>query len=309
MTGTRRETEMDTKDLWVLDGGMGRELARRGAPFRQPEWSALALMEAPETVREVHQAYVASGARVITTNSYALVPFHIGDERFAADGERLAALAGQLARDVADGQAGAVQVAGSLPPLFGSYRADLFEADRVSELATPLIRGLSPHVDIWLAETMSLIAEPLAVKALLPGDGKPFWVSFTLEDEAPGSEPTLRSGERVTDAVTALASAGVSAILFNCCQPEVIEGALKVASARLQALGRTDIRLGAYANAFPPQPKEATANDGLDEIRADLGPQDYLGWAERWRAVGANLIGGCCGIGPEHIQALASRLR
>ncbi|MDM5057515.1 homocysteine S-methyltransferase family protein [Aeromonas rivipollensis] len=300
---------MDTKDLWVLDGGMGRELARRGAPFRQPEWSALALMEAPETVREVHQAYVASGARVITTNSYALVPFHIGDERFAADGERLAALAGQLARDVADGQAGAVQVAGSLPPLFGSYRADLFEADRVRELATPLIRGLSPHVDIWLAETMSLIAEPLALKALLPGDGKPFWVSFTLEDEAPGSEPTLRSGERVADAVAALASAGVSAILFNCCQPEVIEGALKVASARLQALGRTDIRLGAYANAFPPQPKEATANDGLDEIRADLGPQDYLGWAERWRGAGASLIGGCCGIGPEHIQALSSRLR
>lgn len=300
---------MDTKDLWVLDGGMGRELARRGAPFRQPEWSALALMEAPETVREVHQTYVASGARVITTNSYALVPFHIGDERFAEDGERLAALAGQLARDVADGQAGAVQVAGSLPPLFGSYRADLFEADRVSELATPLIRGLSPHVDIWLAETMSLIAEPLALKALLPGDGKPFWVSFTLEDEAPGSEPTLRSGERVADAIDSLASAGVSAILFNCCQPEVIEGALKVASARLQALGRTDIRLGAYANAFPPQPKEATANDGLDEIRADLGPQDYLGWAERWRGVGANLIGGCCGIGPEHIQALASRLR
>ena len=44
----------------------------------------LALMEAPETVREVHQAYVASGARVITTNSYALVPFHIGEARFAA---------------------------------------------------------------------------------------------------------------------------------------------------------------------------------------------------------------------------------
>ncbi|MFM5734677.1 homocysteine S-methyltransferase family protein [Aeromonas hydrophila] len=300
---------MDTKDLWVLDGGMGRELARRGAPFRQPEWSALALMEAPETVREVHQAYVASGARVITTNSYALVPFHIGDERFFAEGEGLAALAGQLAREVADEQPGRVQVAGSLPPLFGSYRADLFDAGRVSELATPLIRALSPHVELWLAETMSLIAEPLAIRALLPEDGKPFWVSFTLEDEAPGSEPTLRSGERVADAVTALASAGVDAILFNCCQPEVIEGALRVAGASLQALGRSDIRLGAYANAFPPQPKEATANDGLDEIRTDLGPLDYLGWAERWRAAGANLIGGCCGIGPEHIQALASRLR
>jgi S-methylmethionine-dependent homocysteine/selenocysteine methylase len=266
-------------------------------------------MEAPQTVREVHQAYVASGARVITTNSYALVPFHIGAERCAAEGEALAALAGQLAREVADEQGGVVQVAGSLPPLFGSYRADLFEVDRVGELATPLIRALSPHVDIWLAETMSLIAEPLALKALLPADGKPFWVSFTLEDEAPGSEPTLRSGERVADAVTALVAVGVDAILFNCCQPEVIEAALTVAGASLQALGRGDIRLGAYANAFPPQPKEATANDGLDEIRADLGPLDYLGWAERWRGVGASLIGGCCGIGPEHIQALASRLR
>lgn len=104
MAGRRRETEMDKQDLWVLDGGMGRELARRGAPFRQPEWSALALMEAPETVREVHQAYATSGARVITTNSYALVPFHIGEARFAAQGEALAALAGQLARGVADEQ-------------------------------------------------------------------------------------------------------------------------------------------------------------------------------------------------------------
>jgi S-methylmethionine-dependent homocysteine/selenocysteine methylase len=301
--------KMDKQQLWVLDGGMGRELARRGAPFRQPEWSALALIEAPHTVTEVHQAYVASGANVITTNSYALVPFHIGDERFAAEGEALAALAGKLARDVADEHANVVRVAGSLPPLFGSYRADLFEASKVSQLATPLIRALSPNVDLWLAETMSLIAEPLAIKALLPEDGKPFWVSFTLEDETPGSEPTLRSGERVAEAIDALVAVGVDAILFNCCQPEVIEAALQVASDRLSALRRADIRLGAYANAFPPQPKEATANDGLDEIRADLGPLDYLGWAERWRAAGASLIGGCCGIGPEHIQALATRLR
>lgn len=56
----------------ILDGGMGRELARRGAPFRQPEWSALALMEAPHTVSEVHEAFIHSGAEVITTNSYAL---------------------------------------------------------------------------------------------------------------------------------------------------------------------------------------------------------------------------------------------
>lgn len=79
-----------TRTITVLDGGTGRELHRVGAPFRQPEWSALALIEAPETVRQVHEAYLAAGADVITSNSYALTPFHIGAERFAAEGGHLA---------------------------------------------------------------------------------------------------------------------------------------------------------------------------------------------------------------------------
>ena len=48
----------------ILDGGMGRELHRRGAPFRQPEWSALALMEAPDIVRETHLDFLQAGAQV-----------------------------------------------------------------------------------------------------------------------------------------------------------------------------------------------------------------------------------------------------
>ena len=69
-------------ELLILDGGMGRELKAMGAPFRQPEWSALALIEAPEKVGAAHAAFVLAGADVITTNSYALVPYHIGEERF-----------------------------------------------------------------------------------------------------------------------------------------------------------------------------------------------------------------------------------
>lgn len=82
---------MANMNLVLLDGGMGRELQRRGAPFRQPEWSALALSEAPEQVEAVHRAYIEAGAQVITSNSYAVVPFHIGEERFATEGESLAA--------------------------------------------------------------------------------------------------------------------------------------------------------------------------------------------------------------------------
>ncbi|MCU0126617.1 homocysteine S-methyltransferase family protein [Pseudomonas vlassakiae] len=287
----------------VLDGGMGRELQRSGAPFRQPEWSALALSEAPEAVVGVHAAFIAAGAQVITSNSYAVVPFHIGEERFAREGLQLASVAGQLARRAADASAQPVQVAGSLPPLFGSYRPDLFQPERVAQVLTPLLQGLAPHVDLWLAETQSSIAEVRAIHSHLPADGKPFWVSFTLQDEDVDSVPRLRSGEPVADAIEAVVGLGVAAVLFNCSQPEVIGAALEVARSVIDAR-QADIAIGAYANAFPPQPKQATANDGLDELREDLDPPGYLVWARDWRARGASLIGGCCGIGPEHIAEI-----
>ncbi|WP_178082747.1 homocysteine S-methyltransferase family protein [Pseudomonas sp. BBP2017] len=291
----------------VLDGGMGRELQRSGAPFRQPEWSALALSEAPEAVVGVHAAFIAAGAQVIATNSYAVVPFHIGEERFAREGQQLADTAGRLARRAVDASAQPVQVAGSLPPLFGSYRPDLFQHERVAEVLTPLLQGLAPHVDLWLAETQSSIAEVRAIHAHLPADGKPFWVSFTLQDEEVDETPRLRSGEPVAKAIEAVAGLGVAAVLFNCSQPEVIGAAVDVTRSVFESLN-ADIAIGAYANAFPPQPKEATANDGLDELREDLDPPGYLVWAQDWRQRGASLIGGCCGIGPEHIVELKRNL-
>lgn len=292
----------------ILDGGMGRELQRCGAPFRQPEWSALALSEAPEVVVAVHAAFIEAGAQVITSNSYAVVPFHIGEERFASEGLELASIAGRLARKAADASARPVKVAGSLPPLFGSYRPDLFQPERVTEVLTPLLQGLGAHVDLWLAETQSSLAEVQAIHAHLPSDGKPFWVSFTLQDEETDGEPRLRSGEPVADAIEAVAGMGVAAVLFNCSQPEVIGAAVDVARAITERLG-ADIAIGVYANAFPPQPKEATANDGLDELREDLDPLGYLEWAKDWQHRGASMIGGCCGIGPQHIAELKRSLK
>ena len=141
----------------ILDGGTGRELKRIGAPFRQPEWSALALIEAPHFVTQVHESYVAAGADVITTNSYALVPFHLGDERYATDATRLAQLSGDLARAVADAAARPVRVAGSLPPVCGSYRADLFDATVARPLVERLVDALRGRVDHWQGETLSAI--------------------------------------------------------------------------------------------------------------------------------------------------------
>jgi Homocysteine/selenocysteine methylase (S-methylmethionine-dependent) len=299
---------MSRPTVTLLDGGMGRELKRIGAPFRQPEWSALALLEAPEYVTQVHRAFIEAGARVITTNSYAVVPFHIGEERFASSGRALAGLSGALARGAADDAGHSVRVAGSLPPALGSYRPDLFDPERSQVIHRELIAGLAPHVDFWLAETQSSLAEARAAHAALEGDGKPLWLSFSLLDSDPAAEPLLRSEESVEQAVLLALELGASALLFNCSQPESMGAALRRASEVLKEQAR-ELPLGVYANAFPPVREDAQANDTLLDIRADLGPSAYLRWAQQWVEEGADIVGGCCGIGPEHIARLSDLLQ
>jgi S-methylmethionine-dependent homocysteine/selenocysteine methylase len=298
-------------EVIVLDGGAGRELARMGAPFRQPEWSALALIEGPEFVVRMHERYIAAGADVITTNSYAVVPFHLGAERFAARGAALADLAGRLARQAAANAGRLVKVAGSLPPVCGSYRADLFRPDQARPILQTLVSGLAPHVDHWLAETLSAIEEAALVREVIDSTGgaaRPLWVSFTLDDEAVvRGHPRLRSGQPVEAAVTAAIRLGAEAVLFNCSQPEAMGEAVSTARKVIEDL-RAELRIGVYANAFPPQPKDAAANAELDEIRTDLTPQTYVQFANAWRQTGASILGGCCGIGPEHIAALRQGL-
>lgn len=285
----------------ILDGGFGRELARRGAPFRQPEWSALALTEAPDIVKEVHLDFIRAGAEVVTTNNYAVVPFHIGQERFDNEVKDLVNIAVMQAKQAVKESGQKVLIAGCLPPLFGSYRADLFQENEAEKLAKPIVESLAPHVDFWLAETQSCLKEVETIHALLPNDHRDFWVSFTLQDELKLEQPLLRSGENIQQAAEMIIRLGAKAVLFNCCQPEVILKAI----ITIKSLLPDGIEIGAYANAFPPQNNEATANDGLDEVRTDLNPALYLKFAQEWKEAGATLIGGCCGIGPEHISELS----
>lgn len=294
--------------ITLLDGGMGRELLRMGAPFRQPEWSALSLMTDPGLVRKAHESFAAAGSDILTTNNYAVVPFHIGENSFSTKGAKLTALAGQLARQAAS--AYGCRVAGSIPPLFGSYRPDLFHPERAPALLKIIIEALSPYVDLWLAETTSSISEAQAVAEALSGDDRPLWISFTLLDGRGSREktPRLRSNQKVTSAINAAIELGASAILFNCSQPEVMSPAIDTAIHESKRL-KVDLPVGVYANAFPAMQKNALANSTMEEIRQDLDPPGYLDFVETWCRLGATIIGGCCGIGPEHIATLHERLK
>lgn len=291
-------------NIKILDGGMGRELARMGAPFRQPEWSALALIEAPQFVRAAHDAFIAAGSQVITTNSYAVVPFHVGDDVFAEQGAALIALSGKLAREAADAAPAKVLVAGSLPPVLGSYRPDLFEPVAAKKLLQVLVDNLTGNVDVWLAETQSSVAEVETVRDVLGDDPRPLWLSFTLQDNLdPQGNALLRSGESIAEAVNAALRISAGAVLFNCSRPEVMATAVKTARAALTSQGSA-LDIGVYANAFEPSDNTRGANEGLSKMRQDTDPAGYLDFAKDWVAQGATMVGGCCGIGPEHIAAL-----
>ncbi|MEN0117162.1 MAG: homocysteine S-methyltransferase family protein [Agrobacterium cavarae] len=298
-------------DIRILDGGMSRELQRLGAELKQPEWSALALINAPDIVRQVHAEFIEAGADVVTTNSYALVPFHIGEERFRKDGASLIALSGRLAREAADASGRKVTVAGSLPPIFGSYEPQNFDASRVQDYLGVLVENLDPFVDVWLGETLSLIAEGEAVRQAVAKTSKPFWISFTLDDDTAqvnGDEPKLRSGETVGAAAEWAAGSGAAALLFNCSKPEVMKTAVETAATTFKEKDAS-LEIGVYANAFEGEQGETAANEGLHSTRADLTDDIYSRFACTWADAGATMIGGCCGIGAAHIHKVAGALR
>jgi S-methylmethionine-dependent homocysteine/selenocysteine methylase len=287
----------------ILDGGMGGELIRRRVTPGNELWSAQALLDAPDAVLAVHRDYIGAGAQIITTNSYSTIPSYLGKLDLTARYIELTALAGRLARQAADEAPRPVQVAGSLPPLDESYRADLVPPD---EQALPIYRelatALAPYVDLYLCETMSCIRESVNAASAarsVGGPGKTIYLSWTLA-ESPGQG--LRSGETIEAAFDAVADLDISAYLFNCTSPEAITAGL----ATLRPL--TDRPIGAYPNRLSIPEGWTLDNEVPTGYRTDLDVAAYVDYTRRWVEQGAEIIGGCCGIGPEYIDSLQSEL-
>ena len=292
----------------ILDGGLGRELQAMGAPFRQPEWSALALIEKPEFVRKAHAAFLQAGADIITTNSYALVPFHIGEKMFLERGTELLQLSGSLARAAVEASDRPVKVAASIPPMFGSYQPANFKPTKAADMMGLFYEQLSDFSDIFLAETLGSVIEAEIFLEVFSQSELPIWLSVTLEDANVESGcPKLRSGESIVKIFKLCERMLPTALLFNCSQPEVMEDAIQVSISHFS--GKNCPLIGVYANAFPLAGEEYEgANASIYELRKEITPNAYADYAERWAKAGAGIIGGCCGISPLHIQRLKERL-
>jgi S-methylmethionine-dependent homocysteine/selenocysteine methylase len=286
----------------LLDGGMGRELRFRGVETPGTIWSARALIIAPEVVRQVHVDYIAAGADVITLNSYGVIRCDLAKENIEDRFAELNQTAGRLAVEARDVSGKNVVIAGSLPPLRGSFRPD--RVGRLHEIE-PLYREqadlLAPFVDLFICETMSTAGEALAAARAACATGKPVWVAWTLHENRAGM---LRSGESIAHAVSVISELPVSGVLANCCPPERVTDAMPM----LLASGYRYV--GGYANTFAHIPRDweldgAKQGDGFLDLRADLDPEAYGRHAARWLDSGATVVGGCCGTRPAHIERLS----
>jgi|FEC22Drversion2_1045045.scaffolds.fasta_scaffold00458_26 S-methylmethionine-dependent homocysteine/selenocysteine methylase len=299
----------------LLDGGTGRELLRRGVPILTEIWSATALDLAPDIVRQVHEDFITAGADIITTNTYGIARERMAHEGIEHRYTEFNQIAGRLAAEARDSADRPVAVAGSLPPYSGSYRPDKVGSfDHLLPLYREQAAVLAPYVDLYICETMSSGAEALAAATAAVSFGKPVWVAWTLHEDRSGR---LRSGETVTEAAAAIAHLPIAGVLANCCAPESITAAMP----ELLATGQGK-RVGGYANTFLPVATDWGAygkakRDATDwatyvaaalPLRDDLDPEAFAAHARHWHRDGANVLGGCCGAGPEHIAVLRSVL-
>ncbi len=288
----------------LLDGGTGTELPpREHDPHALDErlWGTQALLDDPEAVLGVHRRYVDAGCDVICTNTWGLPsallengprlwdttrPVHWMD--VARQGIRLAR------RAVAEGgRTGECAVAFSL-------NGDV-DSPQGAETVRLLARVFADEPpDLVLVETVAIVRPSLdATIERLLATGLPLWLSFrrcrhglcgVYGEHWGGPE-----GDEFGRAARRFEELGVGALLVNCIPPDHVDGMISYLR------DFTDLPLGAYPNLG------YLTNEGW---RRDPGVSDaeYAELALRWRAEGAQIVGGCCGVGPQHIAAARERL-
>ena len=283
--------------ITILDGGMGQELIARSDGEPTPLWATQVLMEEPNLVKSVHDAFFAAGAMVATTNSYAIHRDRLITAGLNDQFEKLHRTACEIACASRDAT-GRGSVAGAIGPLIGSYQTGPLPHDAVERFAE-VCRIQAPYVDHFLIETVSALDHVRATLEGATGHGKPVWLSVSVDDN---DGTKLRSGEHLEAVMDHITDA--EALLVNCGTPEAVTVALDV----IKGCGK---RFGAYANGFVEITQSfVQVGATVKELsaRKDLTPDTYAEFAEDWAQMGATIIGGCCEVGPSHIAEIARRL-
>ena len=305
----RLDSRLRAGETVILDGANGTELQRLGARMDDGVWCARALADAPDLVREVHRRYIDAGADVITTNSYSATREAMQRYGLAEHFEAWNRCSVRLAREARDrsSRADSVVVAGSVST-YGLF--DALDLETMSDHFRAQGEILVDEgVDLLILETLASPVRTIkAAVGATRGLGVPVWVSVSclrdrevgavmlgVEESVEASHVTQTYGP-LAESVREIMAVGGSAVLMMHSVRDVTEDAVKVMRAAWPGA------VGAYPNAgYWSRPNW----NFVDQVSA----QEYLADARRWIDAGATIVGGCCGVGVEHIRTLAEGLR
>ncbi|HEX9922139.1 MAG TPA: homocysteine S-methyltransferase family protein, partial [Anaerolineae bacterium] len=290
----------------TLDGGNATELQRMGVKEYRPDdkelWGTWGLYHAPNAVLGVHQRYVAAGCDVISTDTWGIVNAPEREARTMTSPPGLshwmdvARLGVRLARQAIEeaGLTGQVAVAFSL-----NGDVDSPHRQGTLELLTRVFETDPP--DLILMETLSLIRDNLtfSVVDMMLATGLPVWLSFRRCRHGVcgvhGQHWGGPEGDVFGRAARRFEKMGVEALLINCLPIDHVPGMLP------WVRDFSDLPLGVYPNL-------GRYLDPGWKFDDTVGPAEYAELTLEWRAEGAQIIGGCCGVTPEHIAAARQEL-
>ena len=286
----------------ILDGAVSTELQRLGVPMSADTWSGLAAVTHPDVLRELHAEYLRAGAEVIIANTYATAPQHVAAAGYGDRAREINLRSAELALEAREAAAdGPAWVAGSLSLMAPGFRS----ANRQAPLEHA--EGLRKQAE-WLAEAGVdlLVLEMLrdiewssaAVDAALSA-GLPVWSGFSCLVDGSGTVMTQGTvGEPVSleDALRAVTGRGET--LVAVMHSEIGDTGPGLDCARRVC----EAPLGAWPNCGAIEPPHWQFTDVAT-------PEAFAETAVRWVDDGVKVIGGCCGLGPEHIRAVVNRLR
>lgn len=303
MTYDTFQKQLDAGHVIILDGGTGTELERRGVPMNADAWCGAAALAHVDLLDAVHRDYIAAGARVVTANTFASSPLMLDaaglGDRFDAI-NRAAVTAALRARDaskVAD-----VLVAGSLshmvPAGGGSWQSDptRLPSERALRDSLFVLAELlrAAGCDLILLEMMHHPDRMAAAFDAAASTGLPVWAGFSARRGTDGAVLAFTRDADIpfAETVAILADYEVAAAGVMHSASDVTGDALAILRANF----------GGPLMAYPDSGYFKMPHWQFEDV---ITPDDFRAFAADWIADGVQIIGGCCGLSPAHIAAIA----